>query len=42
MAIGTIHFHSGSHFAINMAVAVHVLRKVAVYTVHAHIQVNRA
>ena len=40
MAIGTIHFNCGSHFAINVTIAVHVLRKVTINAVHAHVQVN--
>ena len=40
VAIGTINFNGGGDFTINMAVAMRVLREVAVHTLHAHFKMN--
>ena len=42
MAVFAIHLNGRSHFAIDVAVAMRVLREVAVHAVHADVQVHRS
>ena len=41
MAVGTVNFDRRCHFSINVAIAVHILREVAVHAMHPDIDVDR-